>query len=237
MNTARVTLVFIALAAAALVALLIAGSSTLVLRTFALDSANELPVAVVGQSGPVCEGPITSQGQAQAVEVWGAAVAAPAQLTVVVQDASTGEPLSAGRLDATTVPSAYTARLVAPVAGGRPLRVCLIPDRGSVTLLGSPAVHPNIVLTGGKPGLEYSLALLDETGQSLLGSLRRAFSRASLFRPTWMGSWTFWLLAAALLGTVALGAVAIGAAASADNARRTGAAPPDREPNRQETSA
>jgi hypothetical protein len=218
MSTARVTLVFVALAAVALVALLIAGSSTLVLRTFALASPNQFPVAVVGQSGQVCEGPVTSQGRVQAVEIWGAAVATPAHVLVVVQDATTGEPLAAGRLDATAVPNAYTARLVAPVAGGRPLRVCLIPGTGSLTLLGSPAVHPNIVLTGGKPGLEYSLALLDDTDQSLLGSLGKAFSRASLFRPTWMGSWTFWLLAAALLGTVPLGAVAIGAAAGADKA-------------------
>jgi len=233
-STARVTLVFIALAAAGLVALLIAGSSTLVVRTFALDSPNQFPVAVVGHSGPVCEGPVTSQARAQAVEIWGTAVAAPALLTVEVQDASTGERLAAGRLVATTVPNAYTARLDAPVAGGRPLRVCLIADSGSLTLLGSPAVHPNIVSTGGKPGLEYSLALLDDTGQSLLGSLGRAFSRASLFRPTWMGSRTFWLLAAALLATVALGAVAIGSAAGADSARRAGGGPPARGPNRQE---
>lgn len=235
MSTARVTLVFIALAAAALVALLIAGSSTLVLRTFALDSPNQFPVAAVGHSEPVCEGPVTSQGRAQAVEIWGAAVAAPAQLIVEVEDASTRERLAAGKFVATTVPNAYTARLDAPVAGGRPLRVCLIADIGSLALLGSPAVHPNIVLTDGKPGLEYSLALLDDTGQSLLDSLGTAFSRASLFRPTWTGSWTFWLLAAALLGTVALGAVSISAAAGADNVGRTRARRPDWEPNRQET--
>jgi hypothetical protein len=233
-STVRVMLVFIALAALTLVALLTAGSSTLAVRTFALDSPNQFPVAVVGHSEHICEGPVISRGPAQAVEIWGTAVGAPAQITVDVKDASSGERLAAGQLDATSVPNAYTARLDVAVAGGRPLRVCLVADAGSLTLLGSPAVRPDVTLTGGKPGLEYSLVLLNDTGQSLLGSLGRAFSRASLFRPTWMGSWTFWLLAAALLGTAAFGAVAIGAAAGADSDGRADAAPPTGETSRQE---
>ena len=60
---------------------------------------------------------MTSRGRAQAVEISGTAVAAPAEVTVEVRDAITAERLAAGRLDATTVPNAYTARLDARVAG------------------------------------------------------------------------------------------------------------------------
>jgi len=72
-------------------------------------------------------------------------------------------------------------------------------------------------MSGKKPGLEFSLVLFSGHGQSLLGALGKAFSRASLFRPSWIGAWTFWALAVALVATIAFGAVAIAAAASADS--------------------
>ena len=52
--------------------------------------------------------------------------------------------------------------------------------------------------------------------QSLFSMLPTIFRRAMLFRPTWVGAWTFWLLAAAVLGAFALGAVAVARASSAD---------------------
>ncbi|MFZ0042168.1 MAG: hypothetical protein WAK93_12740 [Solirubrobacteraceae bacterium] len=81
-----------------------------------------------------------------------------------------------------------------------------------------------VVMSGSTPGLEFSLVLLHHTGESLLGSLGKAFARASLFRPAWVGAWTYWALAGALLATIGVGAVAISAAADADDSdiHRTG---------------
>lgn len=216
MSNARSWIPFVVLAGLALIALLIAGSRELGVRTFALNAPNQTPVAVLRPSHPLCQGPVSSRGPAQSVKIWGAAVGGPAGLTVDVSDSQTERLLADGRLRATVKPQAYQTRLSKTVPGGHPLRVCVTADTNSFSLLGSPAAHPNVVMTGGKPGFEFSLVLLHDTGQSFLGSLGAAFSRASLYRPTWVGSWTFWLLTGALVGLIILGAVAIRAAASAD---------------------
>jgi hypothetical protein len=56
------------------------------------------------------------------------------------------------------------------------------------------------------------VVLLESHGHVLLSSLGLVLSRAALFRPSWVGSWTFWVLLLALLGTVPLGAITISAA-------------------------
>ncbi len=150
--------------------------------------------------------------------IWGAAVRGPTVVEINVEDAANRRSLATGALIAMLAPSEYEAALVKSVPARRPLYICVI-DRGanSFSLLGSPATHANIVMSGNKPGLEYSLVMLSGPNRSLLGSLGQAFSRASLFRPSWVGSWTFWVLAFALLGTIVLGAIAIGAATSTDD--------------------
>jgi hypothetical protein len=133
---------------------------------------------------------------------------------VAVQDAVTREELASGRIGATT-PTEYIAHLNKTVAGGRPLRICLVGNLNTFSVLGGPAASTSAEMTGRKPGAEFSLALLNDD-RSLLGSLSTAFSRASLFRPAWVGSWTFWLLACALLAAFGLGVAAVTSAASAD---------------------
>ena len=218
MRPGRSWLPFVALAFAALVALLVAGSRGIVERTYALGAPHQNPVAVLSPSQRVCEGPVSSQGAVQGVGIWGSAVDGPTTLAVDVEDASGRTSLTAGRLEATTVPSGYRASLERSVPGGRPVSICVVNvGRNSFTLLGSGAIHPTIVMSGKKPGLEFSLILLKDHRQSLLGALGTAFSRASLFRPSWVGAWTFWVLAVALVATIAFGAVAIASAASADS--------------------
>ena len=98
---------------------------------------------------------------------------------------------------------------------GRRLTVCLTTNLNTFELRGPPAVDPDVVMTGRNPGLEFSLALLNDR-RSLLGSLSTAFSRAALFKPSWVGGWTFWVLTAALLATFGLAGFAIATASSDD---------------------
>lgn len=210
----------IAIAVIVLVALVIAGSGSVNRREFVLRSADAAPVALLRPSQQVCEGPVTAQHQIQSVGIWGGSVIGLSTLKVEVQDASTQRPLATGHI-AATAPGEYVARLDRAVAGGRPLRVCVVGQQNTFSLLGSGAVQPNVVMTGKNGGLEFSLVLLNDR-RSLLSSLGTAFSRASLFRPSWVGSWTFWVLAAALLGTFGLGVVAVVAAASTDEGEGRG---------------
>jgi hypothetical protein len=216
MSVRRGWLPCIGFAVIALVGLLVAGSQGLAVRTFALEAPNQYPIALLHPATRVCEGPVTSQGPARSVGIWGASALGSARLTIDVQDAGTHAVLASGDLEALNAQNEYTARLAHAVPGDRPLRICLTEDLNTFSLAGSPAVHPNVVMTGKATGQEFSLVLLSEN-RSLLGSLPTAFSRASLFRPSWVRSWTFWVLAIALLATFGLAAVAVASAVSASD--------------------
>jgi hypothetical protein len=73
-------------------------------------------------------------------------------------------------------------------------------------------------MSGQPRGQEYSLVLLSQSQRSLLAWLPTAFSRASLWRPSWVGAWTFWVLAGGLLATFALAVLAVLKAAEDDDA-------------------
>jgi hypothetical protein len=212
----RDRLALIGPAVIAVVALLVAGSQGLAVRTLALGAPNQVTVALLHPSTRVCEGPATSPGSIRGVGVWGTYTGGSVRLTVDVQDAGTRKVLASGELEATTQENQYTARLARAVPGGRSLRICLTGGLGAFSLAVSPAVHPNVVMTGKGPAQEFSLVLLSDGRRSLLSSLPTAFSRAALFRPSWVGSWTFWLLAIALLAMFGLGAAAVASAAAAD---------------------
>ena len=216
MRPIRTWLPFVALALTALVALLLAGSRSIEQRSFALGSPNQTPVAVLHPSGRICEGPVNSQGPVRGVRIWGASVGGPGEISVEVEDASSRQPLTTGTINATTSPRAYQARLARTVPEGRPLFICLVGKGTRFSLLGSLAVRPNVTISGTRTPLEFSLVLLDDGKSSLLGSLGEVFSRASLFRPGWVGAWTFWALAAGLLAFIPLGALAIAYSSRAD---------------------
>lgn len=211
----------------AVAGLLVAGSQHLPVRTFAMGAPNQLVVTTLRPGTRVCEGPVTSDGSAQDVRIWGAPASGRARLTVDV-DSGARSVLAHGTATAAPVNTlAQTERTVAldhAVPGGRPLRVCLTEDAGTFTLLGYPAVTPSVVMTGPESGSllapgsprEFSLVLLSAPNHSLLGELSTAFARASLWRPSWVGSWTFWLLTAAFLGAFGLAGVAVVLAASSD---------------------
>jgi hypothetical protein len=212
----RALLPGVACAVLALIGLLISGSRPLAVRTATADAPNQSTIAELHPGQRVCEGPLTSQGQARSVAIWGASAGGVARLTVTVEDAATHTVLASGPLQAIPLETDWTARLARAVPGGRPLRVCLTEDTSVFSLSGSAASAPTVSETGIATGQRFSLILLSDGDQSLLGSLSTAFDRASLWRPSWVGSWTFWLLAIALLAAFGVGVSAVVSAASAD---------------------
>lgn len=199
----------------ALAGLVIAGTRPTAVRTFALGSPDAAVVTTLHPGASTCEGPVSSHGPARGVGIWGASSSPAARVAVVVQDVATGATVGAGAFRAGPVMQAYQVPLDRTVAGGRPIRVCLVARAGSFSVLGSAAVHPRVVMTRA-PGQEFSLVLLSPE-RSLLGSLPLAFSRASLWRPDWVGSWTFWALAGGLLAAFGLGVVAVAGAAAEED--------------------
>jgi hypothetical protein len=114
-----------------------------------------------------------------------------------------------------SLPGAYgpfTAKLTRSVAGGTAVNVCVSDASGAFKLAGSTPGYSGAAITASEPQKAFSLVMLESHEHSLLGSLGLGFSRAALFRPSWVGVWTFWALLIAVLLTVPLAAVAISAA-------------------------
>lgn len=206
----------------AVVGLVVAGSQSITLRVLALGAPSESQIAILHPHGAVCEGPVTSPSPVRDVRIFGASTGGRARLTVDVQDADTHRVLASGNLEALpaeigAAPTAieHTAQLKRAVPGNRRLRICLTEAVNTFSLEGSSAINPKVEMTGKTKGEEFSLVLLGDK-RSLLSSLSTAFTRASLWRPSWVGSWTFWALAIGLLTTFGLGVGAVASAAADD---------------------
>lgn len=210
----RAWMPFAAMAVIVLIALVVSASGGVMRRAFVLRAPNQEAVVLLRAPHRVCEGPVTAAASTQGVAIWGASVVGPARVAVDVEDARSGVLLATGKITARSTRE-YVAHLSRSVPAGRHLRVCLTSILNTFEVLGAAATDPKVVMTGSKRGLEFSLALLDDR-HSLLGSLSAAFSRAALFKPSWVGRWTFWLLTAAILATFGLAGVAITTAAADD---------------------
>jgi hypothetical protein len=192
-------------------ALVIAGLRTIPVRTFALRVQDALPVAVAGNGELVCEGPVRSSGPARGIGVFGAIRSGDPLVQVDVLS-SAGRTLGSGRMG----PSSGSEHLVAldrQIPGGLPVRVCVRSTHGTFTLLGAidqASLKTRYVDSGG------AFALVLTRPSSFLGSLGTAFSRASVFRPRWVGTWTFWLLLGALAATFGIAWLAVGEASADD---------------------
>jgi hypothetical protein len=230
MNTGRRWLLGAVLAIVAIVGLLIAGSQPIWTRDFALRSPSQEPVAQLSRSQRVCEGPVTSPHKIEGVGIWGGSTTGVSTVTVQVQSADGRNTLTSGSIRAPS-PGEYIARLAHPVASGMPVRVCVTGALNTFSLLGSAARDSSVVMAGPNHSVWFSLVLLDDD-RSLLSSLSTAFSRASLWRPSWVGSWVYWLLAVALVASFGFAVAAVAAASTDDGDDAPGEGPngPDGSP-------
>lgn len=206
-----------AIVVVAVAALLIAGSRHLTVRTASADVPNQFTIATVRPGHDVCEGPLTSQGTARGVGIWGSAAGTTAAaLTITVRDVSTHAALASGSLRAIAQEGEWTVALDRDVPASRPVQICFAGESGAFRLAGSISSDKHVSETGIPGGQRFSLVLLSDGSRSLLGSLSLAFSRASLWRLSWVGPWTFWVLAIALLMAFGLVVAAVVRAADDD---------------------
>jgi hypothetical protein len=205
-------------AALALVTLLVAGLRGGAIRAFALGVPSTRTVAAARFRHQVCEGPIRSQYAFRSVVLWGTYVSGKPRVRVFAQRPPAGASVSRGLVER-SLPGAYgpfTAGLKSSVAGGRTVTVCVSDPDGEFKLQGSTAGYSGVSIIGSASQRAFSMVLMEPEQHSFIGSLGLAFSRASLFRPSWVGVWTFWALLIGLLLTVPLAAVAISAAISSE---------------------
>jgi hypothetical protein len=120
--------------------------------------------------------------------------------------------------------------MTSPVPGGRPFRfadVCLLPRAGGGTIFVWGANQLDIKskpIEVGKQRFPNRAAIwylpLNHEKRSILAQLGTMFDRASLFRPGFVGPWTFWVLLFGLVPGLLYGGIRLMATADVVRARR-----------------
>jgi hypothetical protein len=208
--------VFVVAVAVAIVVLLVLAFGGERTRVFALRAPSAQSVATLAPGRQACEGPVSANAPIHAVQTWGAAIV---RTTVLDLRISSGRSVVAtGSSRVSDRPSAHTTILHGSIRDGRKITVC-VANGGDAdySLVGSPSIDPTVAMRvdGKRSALQFSLALLGSPTNTL-SQLHTAFRRASLFRPAWVGVWTYWALLAGLVFAAAACGAALIAAARTD---------------------
>jgi hypothetical protein len=210
-----------AVAVAAVVALVLSALHGTPIRAYALDVPNAEQVALLRPGQRACEGPVESSQRFRTVGLWASSGPAPARFDVTAQTVG-GQVLGSGSGVALPTQTEPEIRLSRAIAAGRRVVVCARARTGLFVLWGQSAVQPGLAETGVTPGTQFSLILKTTAADgSLLHWLPTAFTRASLWHPSWVGNWTYWLLAIGLLAMFGVGVAAVLRAAADDEGAPT----------------
>jgi hypothetical protein len=199
--------------------LVASGLRSNLVRAFALGVPNINPVATARAHQPVCEGPVQSGTAFQLVVVSGRREGGVPEVRIWAATGAHSRLIAAAVLggEQTRGFSPYEARLSTAVRSGVGVNVCISDADGAFVLQGDRPGDTGAEILGGKPRRAFSLVLFEGGRHSFVGSLGLAFSRAALFRPSWVGAWTFWALLVGLLVACLLGGFALVAAIRAES--------------------
>jgi hypothetical protein len=186
---------------------------------FLFGAIPRVPAAVLPPRAEVCQTPIELQADADAVSFpVGTRRRTGVPLTVTVRTLS-GRPLSRYRIGP-GYPSGWVETARFPrLHAGQTISLCIRNDGthpayplGEDTVVGSGTVQ------GGRSStIDIALTFLHSRPRSVLSQVPAMFRRAALFRFRWVGAWTFWALAiAVLVGVPFLCAYALARAARED---------------------
>jgi hypothetical protein len=200
------------LAAIGLIAIMAADKRDL---AFTLGVRPTQVATVLRPGNEACQRPIDVSSDADTVEFQVGTFRRPGEpLEVTVRNAS-------GLIGSARVPGGYpdNARQfarVSEITDGDRIAVCLRNlGRSRLALYGGPdqAARTSALFLDGKQQPADMTLIFHGDSRSMLTLLGDVFDRASLFHPSWVGTWLFWLLAAAVaLGVPVLLALAMSSA-------------------------
>lgn len=210
---------FALLATAGCAALIIAGLNDDRRTAFSADVPAARAVVDLAPGHRVCQGPVAGLKPFGAIELFLSAPAIRARLVAVVREGRADTRQTSGQTSISGATKSPAIRFRSSVSSGVPVTICLI-NRGPVAVrLAGTETNPSLpeaVLDGRRSGATLSVVFLSAKPRALISSLATAFRRAALFRPTWVGSWTFWLLLGLLVASFVGIATALGLAIRAD---------------------
>ena len=162
------------------------------------------PVTALSSGQQFCQGPLDAIRGFGSVRTWVSPDAPPGAALQLRVRSLTGATIASGR-----IPAGYgqffdpTFNLDVPVRASQRVYVCLrSAGPAPVRLLGA--------------NRRLAFLFLRRHPESLLSLVPTVFKRAALFRPGWVGAWTFWLLLAGMLAAFVLAGTAVVRAAASD---------------------
>jgi hypothetical protein len=216
----RNTLVaFVCAMIVAIVGLSVAATTDHRNTAFSLDVADNVPVLTLNPNQALCQGVLLARAPFSSIEIW----AEPAALLRVALRTEPRHVILIRRTVA--VSQTPTGRSVLHV-GGAGLRmrgrftVCIrnVGRRAVVFEGGQPSRYSGRLSAGGKVRpLVVAMVFLRSHGPSLASLLPDIFARASLFKLSWVGAWTFWLLLAAVICAFGVAGAAVLSAVNDDD--------------------
>ncbi len=215
---------------AGLAALFAAAASDGRARVFSVGIPNVGPIALLSRHDTGCEGPIRTGASFDALELWAETSKGQGSLAVTVRTPSSHRALATGLVSSDPTGGPFSTNLSHTVPAGSSIAICFSnPSAVPSELLGSGAPGPaQQLIVGGKPtGLSPSLVMLQRPPRSYLSMVSTVFTRAALFRPGWVGVWTYWALATALLVAIILCGFAVRAAIREEDDQRSRHRPVD----------
>lgn len=201
-------------------ALVLAGADDRRDRAFSLQVPAALPVVTVKPGQRICQSPIISAAGFSRLAIF---LSAPPEPGARLQLQSVlGGRASAWTAARPTAASTFVSfSLDRTVPAGASIEACLRNvGTGSPTLLGAApnTTSGELSANGHRLGSAAAMEALAPHSHSLLASLPEIFTRASLFRPTWVAPWVYWVLIGLLLAGMTCAVAGLLAAASADAA-------------------
>ena len=172
--------------------LLISGLREHTTRVFANSVPAITPLRTLTPGKRVCEGPVMPQGAFRTAVFMNSGANAKALVTVHAGRSTAAPIVALGTLETITPQEGENAVLLSQAVSTSRLTFCVREQHGSMTLYGGSSGYGTPVIVGARSPATLWLQLLSAGPHRFLGSLRLAFRRAALFRPGWVGAWTFW---------------------------------------------
>ena len=190
--------VFLASVLVAFVVLLVAARNDESTVAFTNEAPSSAEVVSLARGGTYCQRVEDVPERFDGVSVPLYSGAPTGAFALVVRDAQSGIRLGGRTATSTSVPN-LVAVPTGSINPGQPLKVC-VENRSPARLglygvgEGERRVVRGTVRTG-----RVAVVFYTDEPQTLLERIPDALTRAELFKPHWVGLWTFWLLAAAVV--------------------------------------
>ncbi len=195
----------LALIALIVVALLVLGGHRArPIRETAYDLNGISPAATLTRGQQICESPVQADGKFRELVFWNGGAGSKALVSVHLGKTPNTPTLALGILESLSAEAGENAvSLTQTVTPSPEMSVCVKSERGEMTLYGgqsqylsnfSGPTYGAPVIAGSKPESTLWLQAWSAQPHGIWGWLSLAFHRMSLFRLSWVGAWTFWVL-------------------------------------------